>query len=230
MANWRLAPTLVQLLKEVNALYPLRDKTSDGTLGNASHAASRSDHNPDNRRVVCAVDIDEDLGGSANQKYPKFNSGQPAKEKLLNRLLKAAKAGLLPQLYYVIYEGYIYSRTNDFRPKVYNGPNKHDHHLHVSVYHEAYLADRKAKWFSALGPIKSVANALVGSLYIVDPAKFDNPKSTLFGVSQQGVNKTEHKQGDKIRIARVAYLKGRKYVVTPNNVYYAADYMTKVGK
>lgn len=125
MATWKLAPTLVQLTKEINAAYPLRDKTSDGTLGNATHAASASDHNPDSRRIVCAIDIDEDLGGSANKAYPRFNDGQAAKVALVDRLLTLALAGRLPQLYYVIYERKIYSRTRNFEPKAYNGPNAH---------------------------------------------------------------------------------------------------------
>jgi len=152
VASWRLAPTLITLRDEINRNWPLRDKTSDGSLGNASHAASKSDHNPDSRRVVCAIDIDEDLTGSKT-KYPSFNSGTPAKAALVDVLLRLAKDGKLPQLYYVIYERKIYSRTNGFAAKAYNGPNAHDHHVHVSVYHGASLADRKAPW----GITKAVA-------------------------------------------------------------------------
>lgn len=142
---WRLAPTLVQLRKEVNEEWPLRDKTSDGTLGNAAHSASRSDHNPDSRGVVCAIDLDEDLQGSKNKTYPRFNPGQAGRI-LLDRLLFLCRAGKLPQVYYIIYEGVIYSRTYDFRARPYNGVNAHDRHLHISVDHEARLADRTTPW------------------------------------------------------------------------------------
>lgn len=153
---WRLAPTLTQLLREINAAFPLRNKTSDGTLGNASHAASKSDHNPDDRGVVCAVDVDEDLDGSAADSYPFFNPGQPAKRRLVDLLIGLAKAGLLPQLYYVIYERKIYSRTNNFEPRAYSGANAHEHHVHVSVYHDARLADRKTPWLAKVLPSKPV--------------------------------------------------------------------------
>jgi hypothetical protein len=46
----------------------------------------------------------------------------------------------------VIYERKIYSRTYDFVPRNYSGPNAHDHHLHVSVYHDPKRADSKKPW------------------------------------------------------------------------------------
>jgi hypothetical protein len=143
--SWRLAKTLKVLLGEVNEHYPLRDKTSDGTLGNASHAAGTSDHNPDSRGVVCAVDIDEDLNRPAGA-YPSFHDGMAAKKRLVDRLLALAKDDKLPQLYYVIYERMIFSRTYGFRPRTYSGPNAHEHHVHVSVYHPARLADSTKPW------------------------------------------------------------------------------------
>lgn len=151
---WRLAPTLVQFRKEVNEHYPLRDKTSDGTLGNAAHAASVSDHNPDSRGVVCAIDIDEDVDGSKTTVYPRFNPGQ-ALATVVDRVLELARAGQLPQLNYVIYEGRIWSRRTGFTPKVYTGVNAHDHHGHFSVYHDPRLADLLTPWnIAPKAPVK----------------------------------------------------------------------------
>lgn len=144
MADWRLAPTLVTLRSEVNRRWPLRDKTSDGTIGNTSHAAGTSDHNPDSRGVVCAIDLDEDVDRSTGP-YPSFYPGQPLNQ-LLAELLASAKDGKLPQLYYLIYEGYIYSRTYGFAKRRYEGSNPHDHHMHISVYHTARLADSTEPW------------------------------------------------------------------------------------
>ena len=177
---WRLAPTLVQLRKEINAGWPLRDKTSDGSLGNASHAASASDHNPDSRRVVCAIDIDEDLGGSANTAYPRFNPGAPAKTRLVERLLTLAKAGKLPQLHYVIYEGVIYQDKNRFAGKKYTGRNAHEHHVHVSVYHSAELADWAKPWGIAADPVKPTT----GKVVVMGKALPD-----VRGVSAAAINK-----------------------------------------
>lgn len=144
MADWFLAPTLVQFRNELNTLYPKRDKTSDGTIGNASHAAGTSDHNPDVRGCVCAFDGDEDLLGPTDA-YPSFHSGTAARP-LVDQIVNRAKAGLLPQVYYVIYERKIYSRTYGFAARDYTGSNPHDHHFHLSVYHTAALADSTKPW------------------------------------------------------------------------------------
>ena len=39
------APTLVQLLAQLDAAWPTRSRASDGILGDASHQARKSDHN-----------------------------------------------------------------------------------------------------------------------------------------------------------------------------------------
>lgn len=144
MADWFLAPTLAQFRKEVNTLYPKRDKTSDGTIGNASHAGGTSDHNPDVRGCVCAIDIDEDVLGPTDV-YPSFHGGSPARH-LVDTIVSRAKAGLLPQVYYVIYEKKIMSRTYGFTPRDYTGSNPHNHHFHLSVYHKPELADSTKPW------------------------------------------------------------------------------------
>lgn len=144
MSDWRLAPTLRVLRDEINERWPHRDKTSDGTLGNASHAAGTSDHNPDLRGVVCALDVDEDLWGPTDP-APSFHSGTPAAG-LVGELIKNAQAGDTPQLFYVIYERKIYSRTYGWMKQDYEGANAHDHHVHISVYHDPKYADSTKPW------------------------------------------------------------------------------------
>ncbi len=60
---WRLAGSLVTLRSQVNERWPTRDTHSDGTIGDAAHAATASDHNPNAQGVVCAFDLDVDLDG-----------------------------------------------------------------------------------------------------------------------------------------------------------------------
>ena len=55
-----LAPSLVQLRNEINRRWPNRDKTSDGWIGDPAHQATKSDHNPDSKGCVHALDIDKD--------------------------------------------------------------------------------------------------------------------------------------------------------------------------
>lgn len=56
---WQLVPAAVTLREQVNAKWPNRDKASDGSIGDAAHAARVSDHNPVNGWVH-AIDIDKD--------------------------------------------------------------------------------------------------------------------------------------------------------------------------
>jgi hypothetical protein len=58
--SWRLAKSLETLRNQVNNAYPNRSKRSDGTIGDAAHAASASDHNPNKNGVVCALDLTHD--------------------------------------------------------------------------------------------------------------------------------------------------------------------------
>src|SRR5262245_2987274 len=57
---WRLAKGLETLRSQVNAKWPGRSKDSDGSVGDTSHSARKSDHNPDSRGVVHAIDITHD--------------------------------------------------------------------------------------------------------------------------------------------------------------------------
>lgn len=58
----KLVAAGVTLRDQLNERFPKRDKRTDGWIGNAEHASRRSDHNPDKRGWVHALDIDEDFG------------------------------------------------------------------------------------------------------------------------------------------------------------------------
>ena len=137
--DWRLAGSLVVLGDEANLANPGRDKASDGTIGDARHAAtgSASDHNPwvvvDGRGVVRARDIDVD------------GLDLPT---AFERARQAAAAGLMPQLtgggYLILNERIT---TEDFTGwKVYKGTNKHVLHGHVSVSVNAAQFDDRRPW------------------------------------------------------------------------------------
>lgn len=122
-----LAPALVRLREEVNFTHPKRDKSSDGWIGDTAHAARVSDHNPDPspNGVVRATDTDKDGILTAD-------------------LLFVATHDPHDRVEYVIWNGYIYSRSNGFRKQVYTGANKHTGHIHVSLRHgKVYENDRR---------------------------------------------------------------------------------------
>lgn len=122
MAEYFLCPAGVQLRDEVNKMFPRRDKRSDGWIGDPSHQARKSEHNPcwscsgRARGVVLAIDIDVDDG----------DPGRDLRRMLLNELIGD------PRVWYVISNGVIYSRTNGWASKRYTGSNQHFGHLHVS--------------------------------------------------------------------------------------------------
>src|SRR5688572_30610733 len=112
MAYFR-APALDALMAEVKALWPHRDKTSDGWIGDTSHAARPSDHNPaPPTGIVRAQDIDEDLVAGLTA----TGEAMP----LVNAIIRDIRTR------YVIYEGRIWTRENGWQP--YTGPNAHRHH------------------------------------------------------------------------------------------------------
>ena len=131
--GWKLAPSLVQLVKDVDAKYPKRDKSWDGSIGDASHAARASEHNPDHdsdpmpEGYVSAVDITKDSAEMA-----KF---------LLSELIGDDR------VWYVIHDGFIYSRTHNWEKRKYTGASDHAHHVHVSLRQTKDAANATGKWF-----------------------------------------------------------------------------------
>lgn len=108
-----LAPSLVTLRSQINARWPARDKGSDGWIGDASHQARKSDHNPDydDGGIVRAIDVDKDGID-------------------VNWLLAVATTDYRTS--YVIWQGRIWQRPTG-RWSTYTGANRHDHHVHISV-------------------------------------------------------------------------------------------------
>lgn len=123
--NWTLSPALETLRTQINAIWPNRDKTMDGSIGDEAHAARKSDHNPDENGIVTAIDItdDDSVGADMAQLAEWFRSTK-------DRRIK-----------YVIHEGQLFSSyaTSSYpawtwRP--YSGTNQHFKHLHISVTQE----------------------------------------------------------------------------------------------
>lgn len=130
--TWRLAKSLETLRAQVNAKWPSRSHDSDGSIGDESHSARLSDHNPDDHGVVRAIDITHDPRGG-------FDSYAFA-----DMLLKQQD----PRLKYVISNRRIGSGPAGPQPGMwrhYSGINPHDHHCHISVVADA-RADSTQAW------------------------------------------------------------------------------------
>lgn len=139
-SNWHLAPALVDLIDEVDAKWPKRSRSVDGSIGDASHAARYSEHNPDRdpdpmpRGAVSALDITA--------------TDSKLRAELLDELIGD------PRVWYVINRGKIWSRTDDGRPwdaEDYNG-NPHKDHIHVSLVQSKTAHDDRSRWLKAAKP------------------------------------------------------------------------------
>ena len=130
--SWRVAASLLTLRDQVDALYPGRDKASDGTIGDAAHQAEVSDHNPDASGVVRALDITHD----------------PAHGCDIDKLSDALASGMDPRVSYVIANRLIMSGPAGPSPwawRTYGGSDPHTGHIHLSVVADA-IADSNEPW------------------------------------------------------------------------------------
>ena len=110
-----------QLRLQIDDSYPDRDRTSDGWVGDTRHAARPSDHNPDAKGIVRAIDIDRDLSGKAKPDLM---------PDLADQIRLCAKSD--KRISYIIFNGKIASSMQAWRWRTYTGINKHNHHIHIS--------------------------------------------------------------------------------------------------
>lgn len=140
--NWKRCKALIQLVSQVNAAYPGRDTSSDGSVGDADHASRDSDHNPwvidpaDNVGVVTAQDIDEDLNETTHS---------------IKGIVDAIVASRDIRVKYVIYEGQMCRSYPAHGLKAwewgpYTGKNAHKHHAHISVKAEKEFWNDDSPW------------------------------------------------------------------------------------
>lgn len=132
-----LVPCLVALRGEFNTRFPNRDKTSDGWIGDPAHQASKSDHNPDSRGLVHAIDVDEDL----RDPY-----GVTSMRDCVNVVVERHRRGVDNRLTYVIYERTIWSAAYGWRARTYTGSNPHDKHAHFSASYVKARERNTAPW------------------------------------------------------------------------------------
>jgi hypothetical protein len=121
-SDWYLAHSLRNLVAEIDYRYPNRPIASDGSIGDTRHQAEFSDHNPDGKGCVHAIDI---------------TTGVDVGEQVTRLLLMRARRGQLKALYYVIFRGVIYSKTYGWKARKYTGADPHTSHVHISINRDA---------------------------------------------------------------------------------------------
>jgi hypothetical protein len=133
----RLVAAGVKLRKQVDRRWPKRDRRSDGWIGDRAHQARKSDHNPDSKGFVHALDIDADL----DKDDPK------AAQRLANQLVAYAKSGKpgADRIKYVVFNDRIASGTYKNTYWEWRGSGYgHMHHIHVSFTNKAPVTGRRS--------------------------------------------------------------------------------------
>lgn len=113
--GWTLAPSAERAVEEADEIAPHRSRASDGSIGDAAHAARDSFHNPYGG-FVDAVDITHDPAGGfdAHHHADHVVASQPdhLDHIISNRRIASAAKGWV------------------WRP--YTGSNPHDKHIHIA--------------------------------------------------------------------------------------------------
>jgi hypothetical protein len=117
-----LSKAASQLREQIDDAYPERDRRSDGWIGDAKHASSKSDHNPAlPNLIVRAVDIDSDLSSHKSESVY-----------LANQIRLYAKTAKPKRVAYVIHNHKIASPILNWKWRKYSGINPHTSHIHIS--------------------------------------------------------------------------------------------------
>ena len=116
----RLSKSVIQFREQADDAYPDRDRRSDGTIGDARHSKTKSDHNPcPITGFVRAFDLDASLDGKdATAHY------------LADQIRVNAKSD--KRIAYVIFNKRIASKRTLWRWVKYRGTNPHIKHIHIS--------------------------------------------------------------------------------------------------
>ena len=119
----KLVAAGVTLRAQLDERFPKRDKRSDGWIGNSEHASRRSDHNPDRRGWVHALDVDEDFGAPGDA------------ELFANQLIAYVREGLdHGRILNVVYENRVASGTFKRTFWTWRTDTRlgHTSHIHIS--------------------------------------------------------------------------------------------------
>jgi hypothetical protein len=140
---YRIAKSLDILRSQFNTEFPLRDRSSDGWIGDAAHASRSSDHNPHikdgNMGVVTALDITHD---------PKSGID-------IGVITEHMRKQKDHRIKYVICNGRLFSGVTSpvWQWRKYTGSNPHRKHFHVSVRGTKELYDNTAQWDIGAKPV-----------------------------------------------------------------------------
>ena len=148
----KATPAAIAVLRQATALFPKRNKASDGLLPSAAHIkqSPNSDHN-----TGLAVDLTHDP-----------NNGIDCAD-IFERLKEDRRVN------YLIFSGKIWSRERRAEGnRKYSGSNPHNKHLHISI--NPNFANDVSSWFGWIDKKASIAGQ-AKAITSRKPKKKDTP-------------------------------------------------------
>lgn len=144
-----LIPSLARLRSDFNTTFPGRSTESDGWIGDPRHAASSSDHNPDETGNVPVHDADHINEVHAIDVDKNLNDPHVTMEMCIKKILATPRD--LARLRYIIFkppgkQSTIWSASWGWRGEAYDGSNPHDHHAHFSGRYDTGKEQDDAPW------------------------------------------------------------------------------------
>jgi hypothetical protein len=133
-----LVTSLVNLRAEIDAMWPNRDRRTDGWLADPKVRTSYG-HNPDGKGAVHAIDIDKD------GIWPPY---------ILDRIKQVKGV-----IWYAIWDRHIYSDDYGWAQQPYGGPNPHTDHVHIEVRHTATGENYQGVWGLLTAPTQTFGSA-----------------------------------------------------------------------
>lgn len=136
---WYLVPCLKTLFAEFDEIAPNRDHASDGSIGDESHQSETSDHNPDSKGAVHAIDVDSDLHASFTM--------EDVIQYFVAQCRKNNPNGTdRGRLKYFIYNRRIWSASTGWAQEAYTGSSAHTEHAHFSCEYAAEYENDTNPW------------------------------------------------------------------------------------
>jgi hypothetical protein len=149
--SWRVANSLNRLLAQIDAIAPARNKSSDASIGEASHSMRQSDHNP--------WVIDGDIGVVTARDF----THDPAHGCDCEKIAAAIVAARDPRVKYIIWNRMICdSKATPWNWRPYTGPESQSHskHIHISVLPDKNKYDNESDWNLAGVAVAKIADKL----------------------------------------------------------------------
>jgi hypothetical protein len=141
IVSWYAASSVKNALAQASALWPNRNKGTDGTIGDPAHAASESDHNPDSKGCVHAFDLTHDPAhGVDTFKLADHLRDRANADPAFRRVVK-----------YVISNRRIYNPSISPAWRYYPGDSPHTDHVHVSINYTTEAENWSGAWWQTEG-------------------------------------------------------------------------------